>query len=158
MSLPEEDPFATLTLDEESGRLYEEQNKSIRESRIHEAETAEERVSSIPSESEFANLKLAPFPFKCRFFCPICRHSCLMYCPFCMVPLKEYTPPHVELPIQVDILHHPKEKKAKSTAVHAVALCPNQVRMWEYPTVPDYNPEETLCLFPFKGCKKFQRS
>ena len=47
-------------------------------------------------------------------------------------------------------IHHPGEKKTKSTAVHAAVLCPEQVKIHEFPDFPDYNPDEVFLLFPSK--------
>ena len=71
-----------------------------------------------------------------------------------MTPLPQYPPPPVQLPIRMDIIHHPKEKKVKSTAVHAIALCPTQASMWEFPTIPSFDPSETLFLYPSKDAKR----
>jgi DTW domain-containing protein YfiP len=70
-----------------------------------------------------------------------------------MIPLAEYPPPPVTLPIALEIVHHPVEKKSKSTAVHACVLCPSQTRMWEFPDFPTFDPAETLCLFPSPDAK-----
>jgi hypothetical protein len=46
-------------------------------------------------------------------------------------------------------IHHPKECLSKSTAVHAVVLCgKEQVSFIDFPDVPEYNPEETVLLYP----------
>ena len=141
----DEDPFAALTVDDSTSEEEQTDVSTV---------TVERRVTSIPPESEFYNMQLAPFPFTIRVSCPHCRHSCLMYCPYCMKSLPQYPPPTVHLPISVDIIHHPKEKKSKSTAVQAVVLCPSQVKMWEYPSFPVYNPKRTLCLFPSADAKR----
>lgn len=44
-------------------------------------------------------------------------------------------------------IHHPSEKTSKSSAVHAVIVSP-QATMYESPNVPDYDPAETILLFP----------
>ncbi|MES1912933.1 MAG: hypothetical protein MHM6MM_005179 [Cercozoa sp. M6MM] len=60
--------------------------------------------------------------------------------------------PRVSLPVRLDIVHHPHEKKSKSTAVHALTLAPpEQVRWMEYDSdfrADDWSPENTLLLFP----------
>ena len=112
-------------------------------------------ISAIPPESEFSHLKLAPFPFTIRVQCPICKHGCISYCPMCMKPLPQYPPPPITLPIRMDIIHHPKEPKVKSTAVQAIALCPTQADIWEFPNFPTFNPSETLFLYPSPDAKHF---
>ena len=146
----DEAPFANFYVSEDSNGTEDSDSDVIQQHII----SSQKRVSSIPPESEFYNMKLAPFPFSIRVPCSHCRHSCLMYCPFCMVPLPQYPPPKITLPIAVDIIHHPKEKKSKSTAVQAVVLCPKQVTMWEHPTFPTYDPNRTLCLFPSPDAKR----
>lgn len=44
-------------------------------------------------------------------------------------------------------IHHPSEKLSKSSAVHAVIVSA-QATMHESPSVPDFDPAETILLFP----------
>ncbi len=44
-------------------------------------------------------------------------------------------------------IHHPSEKLSKSSAVHAVIVSA-QATMHESPNVPDFDPAETILLFP----------
>ena len=117
----------------------------------------------------FASLKLAPsehLDTKGKIECPRCKKQMKYYCYNCvMVTDKEHTPV-VKLPINLDIIHHPSEKLSKryicwflvcslfiifcscfSTAIHAVILSKEAV-MHESPNVPDYDPKETVLLFP----------
>ena len=147
--MSEDDPFSNCMVDDEAppppSRLSETSTHTVQLS---------PPVRSIPPDSEFAHLKLPPFPFTNRVMCPVCGHGCISYCPMCMTPLPQYPPPPVQLPIRMDIIHHPKEKKVKSTAVHAIALCPTQASMWEFPTIPSFDPSETLFLYPSKDAKR----
>lgn len=52
-----------------------------------------------------------------------------------------------QLPIKVDIIKHANEVDGKSTAVHAAILAPDDVTIYTYPSVPDYSPDENVCLF-----------
>jgi DTW domain-containing protein YfiP len=118
--------------------ICDEKNSSVLENKY---------PSLIPEDSEFSNLKMSiPYTFLNRQKCPKCNKSSLMYCPKCRIPLCIV--PNVKLPILLDIVHHPKEKINKSTAIHACVLCPQQTTMWEFPNIPTFNPEETLVLFP----------
>jgi hypothetical protein len=49
-------------------------------------------------------------------------------------------------------IHHPTELLSKSTAIHARIICPNDVKVYEFPDIPDYNLEETVLLFPSDVC------
>jgi hypothetical protein len=53
------------------------------------------------------------------------------------------------LPLNIGVLHHPREHLSKSTAVHAKILCSDQVHFIDYPALPvEWNPKDTLLLFP----------
>ncbi|KAK2947457.1 putative DTW domain protein [Blattamonas nauphoetae] len=110
-------------------------------------------IDEIPKQSELSHLKLAPFQFKERVKCPQCQRSSLMYCSNCLKPLPSVPIPHLTLPIPLHIVHHPKEKKSKSTAMHALILAPESTTIHEFPNFPDFNPKETLCLFPAEDAK-----
>lgn len=71
------------------------------------------------------------------------------YCYECVDRIHPATPT-VQLPIDLEIIHHPSEKLSKSTAIHAVVLSP-QAKMHESPDVPEYDPETTVLLFPSVG-------
>lgn len=45
---------------------------------------------------------------------------------------------HLQLPLKVDIIKHPNEADGKSTAVHAKLLAPEDVTIYTYPCIPDY--------------------
>jgi hypothetical protein len=47
--------------------------------------------------------------------------------------------------VQVDIIKHAREMDGKSTAVHAAVLAPEDVRIFTYPCIPDYDPQENVC-------------
>ncbi|CAG0904074.1 unnamed protein product [Darwinula stevensoni] len=75
----------------------------------------------------------------------------MYFCYTCCVPLPflQEKLPQVTLPVQVDIIKHPLEVEGKSTACHAVILAPSQVRLFTYPTFPDYPLDgRTFVLFP----------
>ncbi|GFN86943.1 Dtw domain-containing protein 1-like, partial [Plakobranchus ocellatus] len=52
------------------------------------------------------------------------------------------------LPITVDIIKHPSEIDGKSTSCHAAVLAPDDVTVFTYPCIPDYDPKETVLVFP----------
>jgi len=58
-------------------------------------------------------------------------------------------------------VHHPGETRSKSSAMHATVLCPaqvpfqinrslyeKQVNLHEFPEVPEFDPTNTVLLFP----------
>ncbi|XP_033127665.1 DTW domain-containing protein 1-like isoform X2 [Anneissia japonica] len=55
------------------------------------------------------------------------------------------------LPLKIDIIKHPKEIDGKSTAVHAGLISPDDVTIYNFPCVPDFDPSEKVVLvFPSK--------
>lgn len=47
-----------------------------------------------------------------------------------------------QLPLQIDIIKHKKEIDGKSTAIHAAILAPNNVSIYTYPHIPDYEKDQ----------------
>lgn len=105
----------------------------------------------------FASLKLSPSEHLDRegkIKCGKCQRSMKYYCSSCLCRLDDDASPGrtpvVTLPVALEIIHHPTEKTSKSTAVHAVVLSP-QATMHEFPDVPEYDPADTVLLFPSPG-------
>jgi len=48
----------------------------------------------------------------------------------------------LQLPIKVDILKHPSEVDGKSTAIHAGVIAPDDVTIYTYPCIPDYDKDK----------------
>lgn len=44
--------------------------------------------------------------------------------------------------MKVDIIKHPNETDGKSTAVHAKLLAPEDVHIYTYPCIPDYDADK----------------
>lgn len=58
------------------------------------------------------------------------------------------------MPIKVDIIKHRREIDGKSTAAHAAVLAPQDVNVYTYPDVPQYQPDgQTVLLFPGTDAK-----
>lgn len=76
-----------------------------------------------------------------RSGCPKCGKSRKLFCYTCYVPIVEIEQrvPNVQLPIQIDIIKHQREVNGKSTAIHAAVLAPQNVRIYTYPNIPDYD-------------------
>lgn len=43
-----------------------------------------------------------------------------------------------QLPLKIDIIKHPNETDGKSTAVHAKLISPDDVSIYTYPCIPEY--------------------
>lgn len=48
---------------------------------------------------------------------------------------------HSQLPVKIDIIKHPNETDGKSTAVHAKLIAPDDVTIYTYPCIPEYEEE-----------------
>lgn len=85
-----------------------------------------------------------------RSICPMCRKSRKYYCYSCLIALPHLVDriPKVQLPVSVDIIKHPNETDGKSTSCHAAVLAPDDVRVFTYPCIPDYDPQRTVLVFP----------
>ncbi|XP_015267275.1 PREDICTED: DTW domain-containing protein 1 [Gekko japonicus] len=88
-----------------------------------------------------------------RSKCPKCNSSRMFYCYTCYVPVETVPTseiPVVKLPVKVDIIKHPNETDGKSTAVHAKLLAPEDVTIYTYPCIPDYEEmkHEIALIFP----------
>ena len=54
--------------------------------------------------------------------------------------------PKISLPIKVDIIRHPKELVTVCSSVHACVIAPDDVRMFTFPKIEDYNKEKGVYL------------
>ncbi|XP_008308748.1 tRNA-uridine aminocarboxypropyltransferase 1 isoform X2 [Cynoglossus semilaevis] len=93
-----------------------------------------------------------------RLKCSKCGGSRMFFCYTCCsllgVGLQEI--PSVKLPVKIDIIKHPNETDGKSTAVHAKLLAPNDVSLYKYPCIPDYDKDKVVLLFPGPGAVSVQ--
>ncbi|XP_058667069.1 tRNA-uridine aminocarboxypropyltransferase 1 [Ammospiza caudacuta] len=88
-----------------------------------------------------------------RSKCPRCNSSRMFYCYTCFVPVETVPTkeiPTVKLPLKIDIIKHPNETDGKSTAVHAKLLAPDDVTIYKYPCIPEYEEKrhEIALIFP----------
>lgn len=88
-----------------------------------------------------------------RSKCPKCNSSRMFYCYTCYVPVETVPTteiPVVKLPLKIDIIKHPNETDGKSTAVHAKLLASDDVTIYTYPCIPDYEEirHEIALIFP----------
>jgi hypothetical protein len=75
-----------------------------------------------------------------------------------LVPRSPQPPPSLPpLPFTLDVWKHRHEHLTKSTALHAKILCPQDVRLWNYPDeVLEYEEcaDKVLVLYPSPvGCR-----
>nr|CAD7401551.1 unnamed protein product [Timema cristinae] len=80
-----------------------------------------------------------------RSLCPVCKKSRKYFCYTCYVPVNELRGriPNVKvLPIKIDIIKHCREIDGKSTAAHVALLAPDDVNVYIYPCIPDYDQSE----------------
>ncbi|KAM4747314.1 tRNA-uridine aminocarboxypropyltransferase 1 [Rhinophrynus dorsalis] len=90
---------------------------------------------------------------KGRSKCPKCNSSRMFYCYTCYVPVESVPTndiPRVKLPMKIDIIKHPNETDGKSTAAHAKLLAHEDVTVYTYPCIPEYDDykHELVLVFP----------
>nr|DBA31785.1 TPA: hypothetical protein GDO54_007561 [Pyxicephalus adspersus] len=100
---------------------------------------------------------------KGRSKCPKCNGSRMFYCYTCYVPVESVPTseiPSVKLPVKIDIIKHPNETDGKSTAVHAKLLAYEDVTIYTYPCIPDYDDQkhEVIMVFPSPNSVSLQES
>jgi len=88
-----------------------------------------------------------------RTECVYCGKRSHLYCPHCRVPFAikmesgKWRPfPTVSLPVNVVIIRHPKETVNVCSSVHSCVLSPDNVKMYEFPSVPALSEEEGVYL------------
>ncbi|EEB15368.1 conserved hypothetical protein [Pediculus humanus corporis] len=83
-----------------------------------------------------------------RSLCKKCNKSRKYFCYVCYIPVPhlEGKIPKVSLPIKIDIIKHKNEIDGKSTSAHAAILAPDDVRVFTYPTVPEYSANDNVVL------------
>lgn len=84
-----------------------------------------------------------------RCACKNCGKSRKFFCYTCHVAVVELEErlPKVKLPIKIDVIKHPREIDGKSTAVHAAVIASDDVRIYTYPDIPDYDTDGTVKQF-----------
>lgn len=87
-----------------------------------------------------------------RSKCSKCSGSRMFYCYTCcsLVGVGQEEIPKVKLPLKIDIIKHPNETDGKSTAVHAKLIAPDDVSIYTYPCIPEYEDKrhEVVLVFP----------
>ncbi|KAF9426710.1 DTW domain-containing protein 1, partial [Entomortierella beljakovae] len=72
--------------------------------------------------------------------CPKCNKNVRYFCNKCLVLVNcpKGSVPQLRLPVQLDIIKHEQERDGKSTALHAKILAPNQVQVYGWKNMPEY--------------------
>ncbi|XP_065414225.1 tRNA-uridine aminocarboxypropyltransferase 1 isoform X2 [Chrysemys picta bellii] len=120
---------------------------------------SQQQTTSSLQDNPLQNLQLASWEVlekaqkSGRSKCPRCGSSRMFYCYSCYVPVETVPTkeiPVVKLPLKIDIIKHPNETDGKSTAVHAKLLAPEDVTIYTYPCIPDYEEKrhEIALIFP----------
>ncbi|XP_038276260.1 tRNA-uridine aminocarboxypropyltransferase 1 isoform X2 [Dermochelys coriacea] len=120
---------------------------------------SQQQTTSSLQDNPLQNLQLASWEVlekaqkSGRSKCPRCGSSRMFYCYSCYVPVETVPSkeiPIVKLPLKIDIIKHPNETDGKSTAVHAKLLAPEDVTIYTYPCIPEYEEKrhEIALIFP----------
>uniref|UniRef100_H2V2A3 tRNA-uridine aminocarboxypropyltransferase 1 n=1 Tax=Takifugu rubripes TaxID=31033 RepID=H2V2A3_TAKRU len=85
-----------------------------------------------------------------RLKCSKCGGSRKFFCYTCcsLVGVTREEIPLIKLPVKIDIIKHPNETDGKSTAIHAKILAPNDVTIYTYPCIPDFEKDKVVMVFP----------
>uniref|UniRef100_A0AAV2LTV1 tRNA-uridine aminocarboxypropyltransferase 1 n=1 Tax=Knipowitschia caucasica TaxID=637954 RepID=A0AAV2LTV1_KNICA len=87
---------------------------------------------------------------KGRLKCDKCGGSRMFFCYTCccLVGVSPQNVPLLKLPVKIDIIKHPNETDGKSTAIHAKILAPDDVTIYTYPCIPEYDQDQVVLVFP----------
>ncbi|KAM9861025.1 tRNA-uridine aminocarboxypropyltransferase 1 isoform 1-T2 [Aulostomus maculatus] len=93
-----------------------------------------------------------------RLKCSKCGASRMFFCYTCcsLVGVSPQEIPLIKLPIKIDIIKHPKETDGKSTAIHAKVLAPDDVTIYTYPCMPEFEKDKVVLVFPGPGAVTLQ--
>lgn len=85
--------------------------------------------------------------------CQKCKAKRKYFCYDCQIALTEDTP-KLELPVDVTIIRHPKEKRSKSSVIPSKIIAPKNVEILHTIEVPDQyvnygdDPDSVVLMFP----------
>lgn len=91
--------------------------------------------------------------------CTQCKRKYHLYCPSCYIttPTFQSYMPVLTLPVQIGIVLHEKMERKKSTALHTLLLCPQQVTVYTFPNLPHFDPTTTLLVYPSSHAGSIQQ-
>ncbi|XP_055571857.1 tRNA-uridine aminocarboxypropyltransferase 1 [Falco cherrug] len=153
------EPRERLTMSLNSSALLNEENCQGQRRNTECLESLELQTPSSLQDNPLQQLQLASQEVlekakkSGRSKCPRCSSSRMFYCYTCFVPVETVPTkeiPTVKLPLKIDIIKHPNETDGKSTAVHAKLLAPDDVTIYKYPCIPEYEEKrhEIALIFP----------
>ncbi|CAD5230693.1 unnamed protein product [Bursaphelenchus okinawaensis] len=90
---------------------------------------------------------------KQRQDCPKCAKKRLYFCYDCLIYMpgvEKIVPDAIELPVHIEIIKHPAEKAAKSTATHCSLIAPSSTSFHHFPCpeLPPFDPKTSAVVFP----------
>jgi hypothetical protein len=117
--------------------MEEEEKKGDEEYKVEEPDLKRQKKDEPAKEQLYLEkLKLASFDAlnelsETRRECPKCKQSRKYFCYDCYIPINEDLSkvPRIQLPINVTVLRHPKEKISKSSIVPSKIISPDQVEI-----------------------------
>ncbi|KAI7901939.1 DTW domain-containing protein [Cokeromyces recurvatus] len=120
-----------------------------------------EDLAEIRERSPFKDFKIQDdtilYQNTSRLACPVCNKHVKHYCYNCfhVMGMNRSQVPFVKLPVTMDIIKHEAESDGKTTALHARILADEDVKVFSWKQIPEYeNPERILMLFPGPDAKK----
>ncbi|XP_070395865.1 uncharacterized protein [Dermacentor albipictus] len=114
-------------------------------------------------ENPFSHLRISSSEFleeiNERGVCPKCHKSRMYFCYTCFTAVDSIRDriPYLKLPMQIVILKHAGEVDGKSTAAHLPVLAPDHVKLYTFPNIPAFDPNEVLLLFPGENAQPFEK-
>ncbi|KAI8141736.1 DTW domain-containing protein [Fennellomyces sp. T-0311] len=94
-----------------------------------------------------------------RTVCPKCTKSVKYFCYRCfdVVGMERSQVPTLKLPVPLNVIKHEQELDGKSTAIHAGVIAKDDVHIYSWQQIPEFeNPEMSLLLFPGPDAKQLK--
>ncbi|KAI9495593.1 DTW domain-containing protein [Zychaea mexicana] len=92
-----------------------------------------------------------------RTNCSQCNKSVKYFCYRCfnVVGMDRSEIPSLKLPVPLNVIKHELELDGKSTAIHAGVIAKNDVNIYNWQNIPEFQqPERSLLLFPGPDAKR----
>ncbi|KAI9250972.1 DTW domain-containing protein [Phascolomyces articulosus] len=129
----------------------------------NEQQSEENEPKRSKLESPFDDLKISDDSIldtiKERTTCPTCKKSVKYFCYRCftVVGMDRSEIPSLKLPVPLNIIKHEQELDGKSTALHSAVIAHDDVKVYSWQEIPEFEkPERTLLLFPGDDAKRLE--